>query len=352
MELHVLHQHGWSISALAREFGLNWRTVKREVTSPGPRTYPARAEPTAFTEAQLRHVERRLAGCPTIRGTDLHAELRCAYGYPGSYPAFSRKLRRLRPPPVRDPEIRFETDPSVQTQADWAQLGGWPLGDGMVELSAMVAILGASRAPAIRFATDRTRRTTFACLVHCLDDLGGTTREILTDRDPAFCIGAASDGRAILAPEWVDLAALLGVVPKACRPYRAQTKGKVERMVRELKESFLPWLVGQILPGHPTLADYDALARRWIAEVVLRRRHRTTERIVGEAWAEERALLTPVPGRILAGFAGGGGCVSSPVKVIDLTARRQGEQVQIRELAEYDAIAAPAGAGRSEVVAW
>jgi transposase len=38
------------------------------------------------------------------------------------------------------------------------------------------------------------------------------------------------------------------VVPRACRPYRAKTKGKVERMIRELKESFLPWLSRQLLP--------------------------------------------------------------------------------------------------------
>ncbi len=28
MELHVLHDHGWSIAALAREFGLDWRTAR------------------------------------------------------------------------------------------------------------------------------------------------------------------------------------------------------------------------------------------------------------------------------------------------------------------------------------
>jgi transposase len=335
MELHVLHQHGWSLSALAREFGLNWRTVKREVTSPAPRRYSERAQPTALTEPQLRHVERRLAVCPTLRGTDLHAELVRDYTYAGSYPAFARKLRQLRPAPVRDPAIRFETDPGVQTQADWAMLGPWPLGDTMVELSAMVAILGCSRAPAIRFATDRTRPTSFARLVQCLDDLGGTTREILTDRDPAFCIGAMIDGRAILAPEWVDLSAVLGVVPKACRPYRAQTKGKVERMVRELKESLLPWLSGQVLPHRPTLADYDALARRWIEEIVLHRTHRTTGRIVGEAWAEEKSQLTPVAPRILAGF-GGDVVPSTSTRLVDLAQRQQGEQVQVRDLAEYE----------------
>jgi AraC-like DNA-binding protein len=71
MELKVLYQHGWSISQLAREFGLNWRTVKREVTSETPRRYPERLKPTMLTASQQAHVERRLAVCPTIRGTDL-----------------------------------------------------------------------------------------------------------------------------------------------------------------------------------------------------------------------------------------------------------------------------------------
>ena len=283
MELHALHKHGWTISALAREFGLNWRTVKRELESGEPRHYAERAKPTALTEAQRAHVERRLAVCPTLRGTDLHGELVRDYEYLGSYPAFARHLRTLRPAEVRDPEIRFETDPGVQTQADWAILGTWPVDGEPAQLSAMVAILGCSRAPAVRFATDRTRVTSLERLTRCLDDLGGATREVLTDRDPAFCIGATGDGRAILAPEWVDLCAVLGTVPKACRPYRAQTKGKVERMVREVKESLLPWLSGQVLPARLTLADYDALARGWVGEIVEPRRHRTTSRIVGDA---------------------------------------------------------------------
>ena len=339
MELHVLYKHGWSISALAREFGLNWRTIKRELASPGPRSYPERAKPTALSEAQLRHVERRLVVCPSIRGTDLHTELCREYEYHGSYPAFARHLRVLRPAPVRDPEIRFETGPGEQTQVDWAQLGLWRVGDELVELNALVAILGCSRAPAIRFALDRTRPTTLEWLGQCLVELGGATREILTDRDPAFCVGATSDGRAILAPEWVDAAQVLGVVPKACRPYRSQTKGKVERMVRELKESLLPWLSGQVLPLRPTLADYDHLARRWIQEVVLIRRHRTTQRIVGEAWAEERPQLRPIPSHLLARLATAPLVTPNRPRMIDLEQRRQGEHVQVRDLAEYAAVA-------------
>jgi transposase len=111
--------------------------------------------------------------------------------------------------------------------------------------------LGLSRAPAIRFATDQTRADHVRAGRSAAGAIWAGTREILTDRDVAFCIGATSEGHAILAPEWVDLATLLGVVPKACRPYRAKTRGKVERMIRDLKESFLPWLSRQLLSRLP-----------------------------------------------------------------------------------------------------
>lgn len=338
MEIKALHRLGWKVSDIAREYDLTRDTVYAELASGAPRTYGPRAKPMALNESQLIHIERRLVVCPDLRGTDLHAELHAEYGYEGSYPAFQRQLRLLRPAVIKDPEIRFETDPGVQTQADWAVLGPRPLGRELVELSALVTILGCSRAPAVRFATDRTRPTTLERLVRCLADLGGVTREILTDRDPAFCVGATSSGAAILAPEWVDLAALVGVVPRACKPYRAKTKGKVERMVRELKEGFLGWLSGQLLPPYPTLADYDAVVQRWIREVVMARHHRTTKRVVGEAWEEERPLLKQIPERVRVKYAGAE-TVALPVPQSDERQRALGEIVELRDLREYEAVA-------------
>lgn len=60
---------------------------------------------------------------PEIRGTVLFRELANNYRYGGSYVSLIRQLRQLRPLEMRDPEIRFETDPGVETQGDWAQLG-------------------------------------------------------------------------------------------------------------------------------------------------------------------------------------------------------------------------------------
>jgi hypothetical protein len=148
--------------------------------------------------------------------------------------------------------------------------------------------------------------------------------------------GKRADGSPIYAPEWVDTAALLGTRQRACRAYRAKTKGKVERIIREVKEDFLAWLTGQVFPERPTLAWYDEQARRWAIEVVATRRHRTTKRIVGEAWATERGLLTPVSRRLLTRMDGEVTLVPVPAPVRgSQTAAAAGEAVEVRPLAAY-----------------
>jgi transposase len=370
--MHALHEgHGWSIARIAREFDLNWRTAKRYATSGTAVRYPERERPAELTEAQLAYVRHRLAVCSELRATTLYREI-LERGYTGSYPSFARRVRAERPEDeLLDPPLRFETDPGLQAQGDWADCREWLLGERMVKLHALVVVLGFSRMPAVRFATDTTRPTTLRLLLECLDFLGGAPGEVLTDRDPAFVIGSTPSGQAAFAPEWIDLAASLGTTPKACKPYRAKTKGKVERMIRELKEDFLPWLTGQVLPARPSLGDYDALAARWCTEVVGPRRHRTTGKIVAEAWAAERTLLRPIPGRILAAITGEGGRLVAVGAVpadrlsergseslgeprsrprwyqgpgetgavgASSTLRSAGERVEIPELADYEAV--------------
>ena len=336
--MHALHEgHGWSTAGVAREFGVAWRTAHRYVSAEAVPRYRPRERPAELTGSQREHVERRLAGHPGLRATTLYREVR-ELGYLGSYPSFARRVRTLRPADEEaDPEVRFETAPGVQVQADWADCGAWLLGDELRNLHAFVAVLGYSRMVAVRFATDKTRPTTLRALTECLTDLGGAPREVLTDRDPAFVIGSTPSGRPVFAPEWIDLARTLGTRPRACRAYRAKTKGKVERMIRELKEDFLGWVTGQVLPVRPGIVDYERLAARWCSEVVAARRHRTTGRIVSEAWSQERDLLVEIPERIMAGMQGAE--VPAPARVIDLAALRgAGDVVEVPSLDDYEAV--------------
>jgi hypothetical protein len=189
---------------------------------------------------------------------------------------------------------------------------------------------------ALRFATDKTRPTTLRSIVRCVDDLGGATAEFLTDRDSALMAGKRADGAPIYAPEWLDVAAMLGTRPRACRPYRAKTKGKVERVIREIKEDFLAWLTGQVLPEFPALAWYDAAARRWATGVHATRCHRTTGRVIGEAWATERPLLLPVSGRLIGRMEGADTLVPLPAPAsAGRLPAAVGETVEVRPLAVY-----------------
>ena len=99
--------------------------------------------------------------------------------------------------------------------------------------------------------------------------------------------------------------------------------------------------------SNSTLAGYyDTLGRRWVTEVVLPRRHRTTRRVVGDAWVEERLLLAPLPPQLLA-LPAAARAVPPPSPARS-DARREdwllGSDVEVRDLAEYElALAAPAG---------
>src|SRR5260370_12341056 len=100
---------------MAREFGLSRTTIYKELASDGTRRYGPRPRPMTLNEAQAVHVERRLVVCPGIRGTDLHAELRSASGYEGTYPPFERHLPFFHPPILRDPPIPFSPSPTIPT---------------------------------------------------------------------------------------------------------------------------------------------------------------------------------------------------------------------------------------------
>jgi hypothetical protein len=80
--------------------------------------------------------------------------------------------------------------------------------------------------------------------------------------------------------------------PRACRPYRAQTKGKVERPVRYLRDNLVycrPFVND---------ADLDLQRRQWLDDVANVRGHATTrERPRDRFDRDERLLLQPLAPR-------------------------------------------------------
>jgi transposase len=117
MELRALHRQGWSISALAEEFNLNRRTVRRYVDAGETPAYRTRTCPADLTEAQAAYVVRRLGTCNKLRATTLYREIK-ELGYCASYVSFARRVKLLRSTGMR-PTPKSVSRPTPASRFRW-----------------------------------------------------------------------------------------------------------------------------------------------------------------------------------------------------------------------------------------
>lgn len=101
--------------------------------------------------------------------------------------------------------------------------------------------------------------------------------------------GEAEPGHIVDNRHLIDFAAHHGYQPRACRPYRAKTKGKVERPYRYVRQDFF---LGR---SFRNLEDLNAQFADWLETVANPRVHASTRRVVSEAFAEERPHLKTLP---------------------------------------------------------
>jgi hypothetical protein len=200
-------------------------------------------------------------------------------------------VREIRPARSVGYESRFETPPGEQAQVDFArfevEFADEPGMKRIVWLFSMV--LGYSRLIWARFVLHQDLQSVLRCHIAALEAIGGAPCTILYDRMKTAVLGEDADGLVIYNRALVDLARHYGFQPRACRPYRAKTKGKVERPFRYIREDF--FLAG----AFRNLEDLNDQLRHWLDTVANPRVHATTNRVVNEAFAEERASLRALP---------------------------------------------------------
>ena len=287
-----LHRQGAGVSAIARRTGLDRKTVRKVIASGleppvyGPR--PPRVTRLRPFEPYLRE---RLAAVPELTGRRLHRELK-ALGYRGGYTALTDLLREIRPVVPPPFELRFETPPGQQAQVDFAQFQTeFTEEPGVMRIVWLFSlVLGHSRMLWGRFVLHQDLPTLLRCHIAAFAALGGVPQQILYDRMKAVVIGDdAATGHIVYNRTLLDFAGHYGFLPKPCRPYRAKTKGKVERPFRYIREDF--FLGGQFR----NLDDLNVQFRQWQNEVANARVHATTRRVVAEHFAEERPHLLALP---------------------------------------------------------
>jgi transposase len=215
----------------------------------------------------------------------LFQELRASHGYAGGYDTVRNAVRPLRREAAAASltQRRFETEPGHQAQVDWGQVRT-RFDSGSAEVHIFVMTLGYSRRAWAEGYQNERLGSLLAAHEHAFTHFGGCTAEILYDRMRTVTLGT-TEGKPRWNPTFEAFARHWGFEPRLCRPYRAQTKGKVESGVKYVKRNFLP---GR---GFCDLGDFNAQLTTWLAEVADVRVHGTTHERPIERFAREADIL-------------------------------------------------------------
>ena len=285
-----LHRQGLSVSDIARRTGFDRKTVRRYIARGlEPPAYTPRPPRPTLLDAHHAYLRERVAAFPELRASRLLRELR-GRGYRGGYTQLTDFLRTVRPHVPASFERRFETGPGQQAQVDFAhfrtEFAAEPGVSRVVWLFSMV--LGHSRLIWARFVAHQDLHAVLRCHAAAFEALGGVPGEVLYDRMRTAVSGEDETG-VIYNPALVACARHYGFQPRACRPYRAKSKGKVERPFRYVREDFF------LARSFRDMDDLNGQLRQWLDEVANKRTHATTRRVVCEHFADERPHLKPLP---------------------------------------------------------
>jgi transposase len=338
--IHYLEQ-GLTQAGIARKLGLNRRTIHRWITGgqlerevdSGQVPPPIRRGGPRKLEHVKPIIDARLAKYPDLTAVRLFDEVKAA-GYTGGLTQLKIYVAQVRPQPEPEPIVRFETDPGHQAQVDFAEFT-FPWG----KRYALVVVLGYSRLLWLKFYPKQDMPTVFSGLEEAFAFFGGVPREILFDQMASVITRDLRDqgGRLVENAEFLRFAAHWGFRVRACRPYRAKTKGKVERPIRYVRGSFV---YARDFVGDE---DLNAQTMTWLTGTANVRKHRTigerpSERFVRDEQASLQLLANRPYRSLILSPRLEGAKTTEPGKVIPLPRI----SVERRPLDEYAAIAAGA----------
>lgn len=276
----------WKIGTIAAVKGVHPDAVRRALSDPGVRgeTRTVRAK---ITDPFLPFLRETLEKYPRLRATRLYQMLR-ERGYRGSAVQLRRVVRTLRPSQVEAFTV-LTALPGESAQADWADFGPVTIGRAERRLSCFVMTLSYSRALYAEFFLDQTLESFLRGHVRAFAFFGGATRRVLTDNLRSVVLERRGD-QFRFHPRYLELAGEYLFQPAPCRPARGNEKGRVERSIRYLRDSFF---AGRTFS---TLAAINSEVLRWIAGVAHARAWiEDSSRTVEQIFHQEQPRLLALP---------------------------------------------------------
>lgn len=292
MEVHVLRKQGKGVRAIARATGFSRNTVRAVLKGQSDGLYGPRRPTPSKLDPYKEFLRARIARAGDIQlgAPVLHREI-VEQGFEGSVKIVQRFLATIRPKPEPEPVVRFETAPGHQLQIDFVVLRRGPS-----PLRAFTAELGYSRYPFVEFTDNERAETLIACLERAFHWFGGVPLHVLCDNPKTIVIerDAYADGEHKYNSKLLDFAKHCGFNIKLCAPYRAQTKGKVERFHRYFRESFFnPLQSKHAEPVDVALTNREVIP--WLRDVAGKRIHATLKERPLDRFQREREHLQVLP---------------------------------------------------------
>jgi transposase len=275
----------WKVGTIARELGVHPDAVRHAIeTQRLGGAYPVRA---SVVDPYLGFLREILDQHPRLRATRIYQMARDR-GYAGGVGQLRRAVARLRPQ-IREPFLRLQTFPGEQAQVDWAHFGQVQVGRARRALSCFVMTLSYSRALYLEFFFDQTMENFLRGHVRAFQMWGGQPRVVLYDNLKSAVLERRG-GQILFNPRLIELTAHYHFTARPCQVRAGHQKGRVERAIRYVRDSF--W-AGR---SFTTLAECNRQAWLWRDQVAHQRRWPGQDgRTVEEVFDDEQPRLLPHP---------------------------------------------------------
>lgn len=294
-QLIGMYAEGWKKRALARHFGISRNTVRRILRQNKAKrdeghdvlseNKPLRRK--SMLDDWADEMKKLLEKYPDITGVRMYEKL-AAKGFEGGKTIVTDRLRQMRPRSKKQPVVRFETEPGNQGQMDWSEYT-IPFRSGKKKVLCFSYVLGFSRKQYIDFTWDRKFFTLIRRHLDAFEWFGGVPQTALYDNEKTVVL-RWEGGQPLYNPAFISFATHYRFRPVACRPGRAQTKGKVERPFDYLEKNLL---------NARDFQDMDHLrqtGRWWLTNRSDTHVHETTGRPPGELFSgHEKHTLLALP---------------------------------------------------------
>ncbi|MEU8294590.1 IS21 family transposase [Streptomyces pseudogriseolus] len=292
-----------SLSEIAKETGLNRRTVRKYLAAQAPISPPRRSSSGHARGRMVDDVapliDAMLRSEILIKGAVVHERLVAEYGFTGNYQRIKLYMQEARPRVAEELGIspgelaglhrRFEVVPGAQAQVDWGDEGKILAHVGIPKVYSFHMTLSYSRDPFCRFTTSQDLATFFDCHRQAFAHFGGVPMSIVYDRTKTVVRRHVAPGEAVpLHPEAVGFAGHYDFDIDVLAAYRPTGKGRVERQVLIVRD--------HVLSGRAfsSIEELDSAFNAWVP---LRRAksHGTHGEVIGHRAIRDHMALRPLP---------------------------------------------------------